>query len=160
MTLSLLSSLLLLGLAAAERKFILGRSVHKRSSPLKRIRRAERKASLVTREVTTIKAPRILTEDGVQKKPTEEITTVEAPRIRIEDGVQTEHSTSRVLGALLSMPLSFEFSMLTHFEESIEPPVDATPTPSAVAPLPTTDPNADLASLFAQALVSDFPIRA
>ncbi len=64
MTLSLLSSLLLLGSAAADRNNIFGRSVHKRSSPLKRIRRAERKTSLVTEEVTTIKAPRILTEDG------------------------------------------------------------------------------------------------
>jgi hypothetical protein len=54
---------------------------------------------LVTDEVTTIKAPRILTEDGVRTKPTEEITTVEAHRILIEDGVQTEHSTSRVLDA-------------------------------------------------------------
>ena len=116
MTLSLLSSLLLLGSAAADRNNIFGRSVHKRSSPLKRIRRAERKTSLVTEEVTTIKAPRILTEDGVQKKPNAEIATVEDARILIEDGVQTEHITSRVLDALINMPLLFEFSMssMTH----------------------------------------------
>ena len=174
MTLSLLSSLYLLGSAAANRNNIFGRSVHKRSSPLKRIRRAERKASLVTEEVTTIKAPRILTEDGVQKKPNAEIATVEDARILIEDGVQTETSTSRVLDALSSsMPLSFEFSMssMIHFEEmsmsmldfsmpSIEPPTDATPTPSAVVPPATTDPKMDLASLFAKALVSDIPIGA
>ena len=173
MTLSLLSSLLLLGSAAADRNNIFGRSVHKRSSPLKRIRRAERKTSLVTEEVTTIKAPRILTEDGVQKKPNAEIATVEDARILIEDGVQTETSTSRVLNALSSMPLSFEFSMssMIHFEEmsmsmldfsmpSIEPPTDATPTPSAVVPPATTDPNMDLASLFAKALVSDIHIGA
>ena len=171
MTLSLLSSLLLLGSAAADRNNIFGRSVHKRSSPLKRIRRAERKASLVTEEVTTIKTP--LTEDGVQKKPTAEIATVKEPRILIEDGVQTEPITSRVLDALSSMPSSFELSMssMIHFEEmsmsmldfsmpSKEPPTDATPTPSAVVPPATADPNMDLASLFAIALVSDIPIGA
>ena len=83
MMISLLSSLLLIGSAAPEGKIKYGRSVHKRSSPLKRIRRAERNASLATEEVTTIKAPRILTEDDVQKKPTAEIATVEIPQIAI-----------------------------------------------------------------------------
>ena len=47
--------------------------------------------------------------------------------------------------------------MLDFSIPSIEPPTDATPTLTAVAPPATTNPNADLASLFAKALVSDFP---
>jgi hypothetical protein len=136
MALSLFSFLLLLGAAAADRKIIFGRSMHKRSSSLKRIRRAQRETLLVT----------------------EEVTTVEAPTILIDDGVQTERSTSRVLNERSSMPLLFEFTDFSM--PSIETPTYATPTPSAVAPPPPIDPNADLARLFAQALVSDFPIGA
>jgi hypothetical protein len=51
-------------------------------------------------------------------------------------------------------------SMLDFSMPSKEPPTDATPTPSAVVPPATADPNMDLASLFAIALVSDIPIGA
>mgnify|MGYP001028112844 CR=1 FL=1 len=124
MKLSLLSSLLLLGWAAAERKIIFGRSVHKRPSPLKRIRSSPREELPLTKEVTTSEAPRILIEDG-----------------------------SRGLDES-NMSFSLDFSMFS--VPIIEPTTDATPTQSPVAP--PVEPNADLAKLFVQALVSGFPI--
>ena len=121
---SLISSLLLLGSASAERKIIFGRSVHKRPSHLKRIRSSQRETeetSPISKEVTTVEASRILLE---------------------EDGFRTEYMTNDKL----SMPLSFEFSMfggVPHLEGSsvslsldfsmliIETPMNPTNSPSA-----------------------------
>jgi hypothetical protein len=140
---SLLSFILLLGPAAAERKIILGRTIYmrKRTSP-KRIQSAQREITVVTKEVTNNKAPRILIEDSFQED--------DAPFGGIS------------LSFDFSIPISPDFSM-----PFIEPPTDTTPaqstdttpTPSSVAPPAPLYPNADLASLFAKALVSNYSYR-
>ena len=141
--------LLLLGSAAAERKIIFGRSIHMRQrSPLQRIRTAQRETTVATDEVATDEAQRILVQDGFP-----------------------EDDTSFGLDAISDIPLSFDFSMLGSMSMSddlgtpvVDPPAETTtypaettPSPSAVATSAPLDPNADLASLFAMALVSVFP---
>jgi hypothetical protein len=138
--------LLLLGSAAAERKIIFGRSIHMRQrSPLQRIRTAQRETTVATDEVATDEAQRILVQDGFP-----------------------EDDTSFGLDAISDIPLSFDFSMLGSMSMSddlgtpvVDPPAETTtypaettPSPSAVATSAPLDPNADLASLFAMALVS------
>jgi hypothetical protein len=142
---SVLPFILLLGSAAAERKIIFGRSIHmrQRSSP-QRIRTAQRETSAVTEEVATDEAHRILIQDSFR-----------------------EDDASFGLDAISRMPSPFDFSMLGSISMSIshdistpiiEPPTYTTPTPSSVATSAPLDPNADLGSLFAIALVSNFPI--
>lgn len=157
MLLAFLSSLLLLGAAVAEQPFVFerkikfGRSVHKRASEplLKRIRSAKVEEATVNLPLLGERRS-LLTAEDVTPITEKNTPSDEAQMIPMDQSMPM--SLSFDLMAFVE-EMSMSFSMPRPEEPEISPGPGPGPGPDDVTPTP---PEADLAKLFAQAMVSDW----